>query len=146
VEGVASCPPRHQVFSTATLQGCNVLLHEENTAVFGASTKLTTRSPVMMTELRRLWYHLDTKDIRIRPRCIRSSANIWADSLSRELIRDDWHFSSRDFVYLLHRTWGPHSIDRFASMVNAQLPRFNAHWRDPKSENVHCLHLPNDKL
>jgi hypothetical protein len=104
MEGVAICPPRHQVFSIATLQGRNVLLHEENTAVFGTSTKLTTRSPVMMTELRSLWYHLDTIDIRICARYIRSSANIWADSLSRELIRDDWHFNSRDFVYLLHRT------------------------------------------
>jgi hypothetical protein len=31
----------------------------------------------MITELRRLWYMLDTNDIHIRPRYIRSTANIW---------------------------------------------------------------------
>jgi hypothetical protein len=36
------------------LRGRNVLLHEDNTAVVTTLSKLTTRSPVMMTELRRL--------------------------------------------------------------------------------------------
>jgi hypothetical protein len=39
----------------------------------------------MTTELRRLWYLLDTNDIHIRPRYIRSAANVWADALSREV-------------------------------------------------------------
>jgi hypothetical protein len=39
--------------------------------VVATLTKQTTRSPVMMTELRRLWYLLDTNDIHIRPRYIR---------------------------------------------------------------------------
>ena len=38
---------------------------------------------------------------------------------------------------------GGHSIDRFASMENAQLPRFNAKWRDPKCEDVDFLDLPD---
>jgi hypothetical protein len=56
---------------------------------------LTTRSPVMIAELRHQRYThpyicwlLDTNDIRIRPRYIRSAANIWAYSLNRELDRD----------------------------------------------------------
>jgi hypothetical protein len=28
-------------------------------------------------------------------------------------------------------------------MLNAQLPRFNARWRDPQCEDVDCLHLPD---
>jgi hypothetical protein len=96
----------------------------------------------MMTELRRLWHLLDVNDINIRPRYIRSAANIWADSLSRELDRDDWQLNPRIFAYL-QSAWGPHSVDRFASMENAQLPRFNARWRDPKCEDVDCLHLPD---
>jgi hypothetical protein len=43
----------------------------------------------MMEELRRLWYLLDTNDIHIRPRYIRSAANLWADTLSRELDTKD---------------------------------------------------------
>jgi hypothetical protein len=89
-----------------------------NTTVVATLLKLTTRSRVMMTELRRLWHLLDVNDISIRPRYIRSTANIWADSLSRELDRDDWQLNPRVFDYL-QSAWGPHSIDRFASMENA---------------------------
>jgi hypothetical protein len=95
----------------------------------------------MMTELRRLWYLLDTNDIHIRPRYIRSAANVWADTLSRELDTEDSQLNSWIFEHLQDR-WGPHTIDRFASMLNAQLPRFIARWRDPLlCEDVDCLHL-----
>jgi hypothetical protein len=89
-----------------------------------------------------LWYLLDTNDIHIRPRYIRSAANVWADKLSRELDTEDWQLNPRIFEHLQDR-WGPHTVDRFASMLNAQLPRFNARWRDPKCEDVDCLHLPD---
>jgi hypothetical protein len=54
-----------------------------------------------MTELPRLWHLLDVNDISIRPRYIRSAANIiWADKPSRELDRDDWQLKPRIFNYL----------------------------------------------
>jgi hypothetical protein len=71
----------------------------------------------MMTELRRLWYLLDTNDINIRPRYIYLAANIWADTLSRELDTKVWQLNPRVFARL-QAQWGPHSIDRFASMLN----------------------------
>jgi hypothetical protein len=95
----------------------------------------------MMSELRRLWFLLDSNDISIRPRYIRSAANIWADTLSRELDCKDWQLNPRIFAHL-QRLWGPHTIDRFASMLNAQLPRFNARWRDPLCED--SMHLSDD--
>lgn len=122
------------------LIGRNVLMHEDNQAVVSVVTHLTTRSPQMMEELRKLWYLLDTNDVHLRPRYIRSAANVWADRLSRETDRDDWRFNPRLFAYM-NRQWGPHTIDRFASMENAQLTRFNARWRDPRAEDVDCLHL-----
>jgi hypothetical protein len=94
----------------------------------------------MMTELGWLWYLLDVNDISVRPICIRSATSIWADNFSRELDRDDWQLNPRIFGYL-QTAWAPHFIDRFATMENTQLPRFNARWRDPKREDVHCLHL-----
>jgi hypothetical protein len=93
-----------------------------------------------MTEVRRLLHLHDVNDINIWSRYIRSAANIWADILSRELDRDNRQLSPRIFGYL-QSEWGPHSIDHFASMENAQLPRFNAKWRDPKCEDVDCLHM-----
>jgi hypothetical protein len=59
------------------LEGRNVLLHEDNTAVVVTLTKLATLSRVMMAELRRMWYMLDMSDIRIRLRYIRSATNTW---------------------------------------------------------------------
>jgi hypothetical protein len=53
----------------------------------------------MMTELRRLWYLLDTNDIHIRPRYIRSDGNIYADTLSRELDTEDWQLNPRIFAH-----------------------------------------------
>jgi hypothetical protein len=82
------------------LRGRHVSLHEDNTAVVATLSKLATRSPIMMAEQRRLWHLLDVNDINIRPRYIRSTANIWADSLSRELDHDDWQLSPRIFNYL----------------------------------------------
>jgi hypothetical protein len=93
-----------------------------------------------MTELRRLWYLLDAYDIYIRPYYTRSAANISADTLNRELDLEDWQLNPRIFAHLQDR-WGPHSIDRFASMLNTQLPRFNVKWREPQCEDVDCLHL-----
>eukprot|EP00873_Tetraselmis_striata_P004131 jgi/Tetstr1/424395/TSEL_014954.t1 len=81
---------RHAVDSfLPQLRGRRVLLHEDNTAVVAALTNLTSRSPVMMEELRKLWHLLDIHDISIRPRYIQSAANVWADRLSRELDDSD---------------------------------------------------------
>jgi hemerythrin-like domain-containing protein len=67
----------------------------------------------MMTELRRLRYLLDANDIHVRPRFIRSAANVWADTLSRELDIEDWQLYPK-IVSLLQDKWGRH----FASMLN----------------------------
>eukprot|EP00873_Tetraselmis_striata_P036056 jgi/Tetstr1/456320/TSEL_004100.t1 len=135
---------RHAVESfLPQLRGRRVLLHEDNTAVVAALTILTSRSPVMMEELRKLWHLLDIHDISIRPRYIQSAANVWADRLSRELDDSDWQLNPRIFAYL-QRLWGPHTVDRFASMENTQLPRYNSRWRDPHCEAVDSLHLPDE--
>eukprot|EP00873_Tetraselmis_striata_P032900 jgi/Tetstr1/453164/TSEL_040181.t1 len=92
---------RHAVESfLPQLQGRRVLLHEDNTAVVAALTNLTSRSPVVMEELRKLWHLLDIHDISIRPRYIQSASNVWADRLSRELDDSDWQLNPRIFAYL----------------------------------------------
>ncbi len=61
-----------------------MLLHEDNQSVVGVLTHLTSRSPMMMGELRKLFLLTDENNIKIRTQYIRSVANIWADKLSRE--------------------------------------------------------------
>jgi hypothetical protein len=124
------------------LRGREVLLHEDNLAVVDVFSHLTPRSPVMMDEL---WELIDTNNINVRARYIRFAANVSADRLSRETDKDDWLLNPRIFIYL-DSMWGPHSIDMFATHGNSQLPRYNSRWRDPISEAVDCLHLPDKHL
>eukprot|EP00873_Tetraselmis_striata_P029384 jgi/Tetstr1/449648/TSEL_036716.t1 len=121
---------------------CNrhIRLHEDNQAVVGVLTNLTSRSPRLMAELRKTWYLMDTHGITMSVRYIRSAANIWADRLSREVDFDDWQFNPRRFASLTAK-WGACTIDRFATSENALLPRYNARWRDPRCEAVDALRL-----
>ena len=124
------------------LKGRRILLHEDIQSVIGVLTHLTSKSPVMMCELRKLFLLIDTYEIKIRTQYIRSAANIWADALSRTTDNSDWQLTPRMFRHL-SELWGSHSIDRFASAQNKQLPRYNARWRDGQAEAVDCLHLPD---
>jgi hypothetical protein len=101
------------------------MLRENNTTVVTTLANLTPHSPVMMPEMRRMWHMLEVYNTRLRLRRIRSAASTWTGSLGRELDRDDWKLNLRFSIYL-QSVWGPHSIDRFLSMENTQLTRFNA--------------------
>jgi hypothetical protein len=125
-----------------SLSGKQVLLWEDNQAVMHILTNLTSRSPELMAELRKLWWILDNHSISLRARYIRSAANVWADRLSRQEDRTDWMFNPTLFAQL-DKLWGPHTIDRFASANNHQVPRYNSQWADPSSEHVDSLTLPD---
>ncbi|KAK3251408.1 hypothetical protein CYMTET_13060 [Cymbomonas tetramitiformis] len=63
-------------------------------------------------------------------RYIRNEANEWADWLSWDRDLDDWRLNRRWFEWA-EREWHRHTVDRFASELSAQLPRYNAKWYDP---------------
>lgn len=117
------------------LRGKHVMLREDNQAVVAILRSWTSRSPDIMRVLRRLWWLLDTHDITLHPRYIRSAANWWADSLSRSPESGDYRLNPRIFQRL-QRSWTPCTIDRFASANNAQLPLFNSAWASPGSHGV----------
>eukprot|EP00873_Tetraselmis_striata_P035703 jgi/Tetstr1/455967/TSEL_042748.t1 len=95
-----------------------------------------------LRELRKLWLILDSNDISIRPRYIKTAANVTADCLSREIDYDDWAFSRRHLNHL-DNIWGRHTIDRFATMENSRLPRYNSLWLDPGNEATDSMRLSN---
>jgi hypothetical protein len=134
---------RHAVETFGTrITGRHVLLREDNQAVCAILTSLTSRSPQLMRELRRLWYLLDTMDVTLSPKYIRSEDNWWADALSRTLDRGDWRLNPSVFRQL-HRDWGPFTVDRFATLHNRQLPRYNSAWLDPQSEGLDAFAQTN---
>ena len=56
-----------------------------------------------------------------------------ADALSRwKRDRSDWRLNPRVFRRV-DRMWGRHSLDLFATRLNAQLPRFVSWWHDPEA-------------
>ena len=73
--------------------------------------------------------------IHLEPEWIPRELNERADYLSRILDYDDWKLNPAVFS-VLQQVWGPHTVDRFASCNNTQLPRFNSrHW-SPSTEAI----------
>ena len=80
---------------------------------------------------------VNSYDIKTRTLYIRNAANVWADNLSRISDNSDWQLASHVFRHL-NGLWGAHTVDRFASFANKQLPRYTAKWRDGTVEAVDC--------
>jgi hypothetical protein len=138
VERATSRMPHNRVFpATATgVQPLPTLGQHSCHRYFDQADHTLPRNDDRIAVTMAVWHMLDVNDIRIRPRYIRSAANVWADSFSRELDRDDKSPQ-------LNPRIEAHSIHRFASIENTHLPRYNAKWRDPIREDIDCLHLPN---
>ena len=66
------------------------------------------------------------------------SLNERADLLSRFIDKDDWSINPSVFR-VIDAKWGPHTIDRFASHYNAQVPRFNSKFASPGCSGVDAL-------
>ena len=63
-----------------------------------------------------------------------------AKPISEPIFLVDWSLNSEVFAQLDCK-WGPHSIDRFASHYNAQVPRFNSKFMSPGCSAVDTFSL-----
>ncbi|KAK3232857.1 hypothetical protein CYMTET_56809 [Cymbomonas tetramitiformis] len=115
-----------------------VRLYCDNQAVVAMLSHFTSKNLDLMRRMRRLWSLLDLHDIELQARYIRSEANVWADNLSRCEDLDDWRLNRKWFEWASEQ-WGPFTVDRFASEISAQLPRYYATWKDPRCESVDSL-------
>ena len=77
-------------------------------------------------------------DIAIEIEWLPGGQNDKADYLSRIAGLDDWSLSVALFQ-LVDSSWGPHTVDHFASFYNAQVPRFNSKFWNPESEVVEAF-------
>ena len=71
--------------------------------------------------------------------------NTTADRLSRLPPKYEWELHPQLFRLLDH-TWGPHTIDRFASLTTTKVKRYNSRFWDPLSEGVNALAQQNWQL
>ncbi|KAK3262767.1 hypothetical protein CYMTET_28392 [Cymbomonas tetramitiformis] len=110
-------------FFLRELTGKVVRLYYNNQAVVAMLSHFTSRNPELMRRMRRLWILLDLNDIELQARYIRSEANEWADRFSWDKDLDDWCLNRR-WLWWAEREWHRHTVDRFASELSAQLPRY----------------------
>ena len=73
--------------------------------------------------------------IKLEMDWIPRSLNMRADFLSRIVDYDDWGVDPC-ILRALDASWGPHSVDCFASSYNALLPRFHSRFWSPGCEAV----------
>ena len=66
------------------------------------------------------------------------TGNPEADRLSRSPDIHNWMLHPGIFSWL-NRRFGPFTVDRFATNLNAQLPRFNTRYWEPGTEGINAL-------
>jgi len=64
--------------------------------------------------------------------------NTRADELSRLNPATEWSLHPETFKQL-EDLWGPHTVDRFATSNNTQLPRYNSRFFDPQAEATDAM-------
>lgn len=77
-------------------------------------------------------------DIAMEIEWLPRSQNDKADYLSTIIDLDDWSMSAALFQ-LVVSSWGPYTVDRFASFYNAQVPQFNSRFWNLASEVVEAF-------
>lgn len=80
-----------------------------------------------------IWSLAFHHSIQISARYLAGKENVLADQLSRLNGKYEWRLHPKLFNWI-NQIWGPHSINRFATMTNTQLSRYNSRSFDPKSE------------
>ena len=94
-----------------------------------------SRKPLLQAEALTVFHLSVTHHLTIEPEWIPRRDNQVADYLSRLVDEDDWMVHPWIF-HQLDLMWGPHTVDRFASIDNRQLERFNSRFWNPESEAV----------
>lgn len=87
---------------------------------------------------RAVWAEAYANKIQLICRHIAGSKNVMADALSRLSPQYEWRLHPGMFQ-VLEAHWGPHTIDRFASLTTTQLEKYNSRFWDPLSQGVDAL-------
>ena len=94
-----------------------------------------SKIPRLQTEVLAIFLTALANQVRIEPEWIPQNSNQKADYISRIVDYDNWSIDTAIFAQLDAR-WGLHTVDRFASCYNTQLPHFNCRFWNPASKAV----------
>ena len=85
-----------------------------------------------------IWELALNNNITISAKFLAGKDNIQADYLSRLSPQYEWQLHPNMWRYI-DCSWGPHTIDRFATMLNTQLSVYNSRFMDPFSAGIDAL-------
>ena len=77
-------------------------------------------------------------NVTLTAKYLAGSSNIRADELSRQRSPYEWQLHPAVFAEI-DRMWGPHTVDHFASMNTAEIPKYNSYFMDPLTSGVDAL-------
>ena len=115
-----------------------VLLFVDNQAVVYVIRNFTTRSPIMMAELRNLVALCETNNARLSVQWVPTDLNT-ADAPSRYKGSDHWRLDPRIFHAVTKRLQLMPTVDRFATAGTTLLPRWNSPCPEQGAEEVDGL-------
>ncbi|OGV83716.1 MAG: hypothetical protein A2340_12880 [Lentisphaerae bacterium RIFOXYB12_FULL_60_10] len=116
----------------------SVRILSDNTTTVAYINKFGGRFATLDEEARIILQLASTRSWTLSAKHIPGLQNVIPDQLSRRLDRADWKLNSTLFQ-LAENLWGPHTIDRFATAINRQTPRFNSAMPQPGSEAIDAL-------
>lgn len=122
------------------VEGQRILAKVDNMAAVWYVRKGGGRVDDLAVIARRLWALCLELDIDLDVVHIPGKDNTRADFWSRLEDTGDWRLSAKAFD-MVETAYGPHTVDRFATSVNTQLPRFNSRFWDVGSEGVDAFSL-----
>lgn len=110
----------------------------DNVAAVANINKLGGPSSELSRLTQALWATTHSLGIDLSARHLAGSLNIQADRLSRQMSQYEWKLHPQLFRFI-DKYFGPHHVDRFASLRTTQLPRYNSLMWDPETEGVDAL-------
>ena len=120
------------------LQGHSVQLLSDNITTVAYLNHLGGSQANLSQLATAIWAECFRMDIQLHAKYLPGSLNQTADHLSRMTPKYEWMLHPALFRHI-DSLFGPHDIDRFASMTTTQLPMYNSYMLDPLSSGVDAL-------
>ena len=122
----------------SSLAGNKVEILSDNVTAVALINKFGSSDPRLDAIAQAIWSFALQHNMMLAAHHISGICNVESDALSRQPLRHEWFLHPAVFRQL-ERMFGPHSIDRFASVTTALLPVYNSRFDDPGSAGVDAL-------
>ena len=117
------------------LCGKSLEILSDNATVVALINKLGSSDSRLDAIAQNIWSFAFKHQLMLVAHHIAGCLNVCPDALSRIPLRHDWTLHPSVFRQL-ESMFGPHTVDRFASLSTTLLPVYNSRFRDPATSGV----------